>query len=475
MTSLLVLTTGQSDVQLVRGGERVELDTKQCGVLHDAISSRKWSVVTTPTTKATDRAVALPDGDLALCTPKLDAVLRWFAEDLPDAVLIFETRRTFPGDPRLAGAVLAKRLVDRGVTDLHRHAFLDGKDRLEDPSVPDEGVIRKQIVAGLSSRIAACLASVSPVRVVVAATGGLPAANEVIQELVRLQASGCEVLSLEVPDGAFAGQGDAAVPEKFHPAAGFRARWHALSLVEKGNLLGAWGAVSHLVGQPGQEWVRVVRWLADFASSLPIAVDCDLPSVKHQRMAVRAAIRVELALRAGDVPRAVHGTVAFFEAALWDRLLEHFEPDPNDARWLKRRGTTTAPAGKLLRDGGSDDLPRPFERKDRRDGQEWYWFHESGAGRFARDYIKCNALKKLGDAVEKVKALRNDVAHNEPTPSVMDGARTKMRAAALWSDTGTFLSEPLVRDVLKELGVAEPAKLLTDLLTVVRDRLVSVA
>jgi len=34
-------------------------------------------------------------------------------------------------------------------------------------------------------------------------------------------------------------------------------------------------------------------------------------------MAVRAALRVELALRAGDIPRAVHGTVAFFEAALW--------------------------------------------------------------------------------------------------------------------------------------------------------------
>jgi hypothetical protein len=72
-----------------------------------------------------------------------------------------------------------------------------------------------------------------------------------------------------VPDGDRAKQDDRAVEEKFHPAAGYRARWHALSLIEKGNLLGAWGAVSHLEGSPGQEWTQVIKWLARFASSCP--------------------------------------------------------------------------------------------------------------------------------------------------------------------------------------------------------------
>jgi|GEM_PF-425286 len=136
-------------------------------------------------------------------------------------------------------------------------------------------------------------------------------------EIVRLHAMrGPTVTALEVPDRERVEGEDRAVEEKFHPSAGFRARWHALSLIEKGNLLGAWGAISHLENELGQNWTQVVKWLANFAASLPIPEACDLPVLNHPRMAVRAALRVELALRAGDIPRAVHGTVAFFEAAL---------------------------------------------------------------------------------------------------------------------------------------------------------------
>src|SRR5690606_2444421 len=100
-------------------------------------------------------------------------------------------------------------------------------------------------------------------QVFVATTGGLAAANELINELVRLHAVGRpSVTALEVPDGDRVDQPDRAVEEKFHPAAGYRARWHALSLIEKGNFLGAWGAVSHLDGEPGQDWTRVIQWLA---------------------------------------------------------------------------------------------------------------------------------------------------------------------------------------------------------------------
>lgn len=484
MSTLLILTTGQSDVQLVCDGERRELDTRQCGVLHDEIKGRSWMVVDPPTPKANGRVETLPEGDLTLCTPKLDAVLNWFGEDLPDAALILGTERTRSSDPRFAGTVLAQRLGDRGVQNVHRHAFLEGQDRLEDPSKPEEAVIRREIVGGLSALIAARLDAVKPDRVVVATTGGLAAANEVIQELVRLHAVGRDVISLEVADGAFASRDDVAVPERFHPAAGFRARWHALSLVEKGNFFGAWGAVSHLDGQPGQEWVHVVRWLADFASSLPIADHCNLPSVKHGRMAVRAALRVELALRSGDIPRAVHGTVAFFEAALWDRLNERFErsADPKQRRYFKLMTGAAPPAGdKLIRknDGSDDDRKRPFEIKDQVDGVHWYWVYDGDGGpaaRIAKYFLNSDALTKLDNALgSDIRAVRNDVAHNEPTPSIMNEASAKMRAAALWSDTRSFLSQPLVQNVLKELGIAEPDKLLTDLLATVRDRLVSLS
>lgn len=474
MTTLLIITVGQTDVQLVVNEKRHKLDGNTCGTLHDAIKERSWSVVVAPTGRSRDLIKKLPDGDLKVCTPKLDAVLAHFSPDaMPTSALIFETKRQDARDPRFAGEVMERRLGDRGVQNVKRVAFLSGCEQLEDPSNDVDAVVRRSVVITLSNAIGATTTNMTAKdRVFVATTGGLPAANELIDELVRLHAvGGPTVTALEVPDGDPAKQDDRAVEEKFHPAAGYRARWHALSLIEKGNLLGAWGAVSHLNGATGQEWTQVIQWLAHFASSLPLPAGCDLTVLSHQRMAVRAALRVELSLRAGDIPRAVHGTVAFVEAALWDKLLEHFERDPNDARWLKLKGGALAPTGTLLRAGVDDDKNRPFESKSRPDGQAWFWFHESGAGRFARDYVTSTPLKKLVDAIDNVKALRNDVAHNEPTPDLMNDARIRMLAAGLWSSTDTFLTQALVQAVLKELGEASPEELLAKLLIKVRRRL----
>lgn len=477
MTTLLVMTVGQTDVQLVVNEQRHKLDGNTCGTLHDAIKERSWSVVDAPKGRSRDLIKVLPEGDVPLCTPKLDAVLAHSAPALPTSVLILETRRQDSRDPRLAGEVMERRLLDRGVENVTRVAFLTGDEQLENPSNEVDAVVRRSVVGTLSNAIDLATESLKPDDLVyLATTGGLPAANELINELVRLHCvGGPRVTALEVPDGDRAKQDDRAVEEKFHPAAGYSARWHALSLVETGNLLGAWGAVSHLGGAPGQEWTQVIQWLARFASSLPLPMACDLAVLSHQRMAVRAALRVELALRAGDIPRAVHGTVAYFEAALWDTLLEHFERDPQDARWLKVKAGAVAPTGKLLREGVDDDKNRPFDSKSRPDGQAWFWFHESGAGRFARDYVKSDPLKKLLDAVAKVKELRNDVAHNEPTPELMDDARTRMQTAALWSNTDTFLSQPLVQNVLTELGEQHPEWLCADLLADVRSRLLKVS
>lgn len=475
MTTLLVITVGQTDVQLVMNEQRQKFDGEHCGRLHDAIKERRWYVIDAPSGRHKDVIKQLPKGDLHLCTPKLDAVLAHLGASLPTSVLILETIRKGPKDPRLAGEIMERRLRDRSIENVTRVAFLTGDERLEDASNEVDAVVRRAVVATLSKAVAAATADLKKGDgVFVATTGGLPAANALINEVVRLHTvGGPKVTALEVPDGDRAGQDDRAVEEKFHPAAGYRARWHALSLIENGNLLGAWGAVSHLEGSPGQEWTRVVRWLAQFASSLPLPKDCALAVLGHRRMAVRAALRVELALRAEDIPRAVHGTVAFFEAALWDRILECFARDPADIRWLKLHADAELPVGNLVRDGGKDDTNRPFESKSRPDGEAWYWFHESGAGRFARDYAKSNALKKLVDAIEKVKLLRNDVAHNEPTPELMNNARTCMRRAALWSNDDTFLSQSLVQDVLEELGVKAAKTLLADLLCEVRSRLVA--
>lgn len=478
MTTLLVMTTGQTDVQLVKDGQRHKLDGRTCGTLHDAIAARSWSVVEAPAGRSGNIVESLPEGELTLCTPKLDAVLAYLAHSQLTSVLILETTRQDARDPRFAGAVMERRLRDRGVLQVTRVAYLTGDEPLEDPSDKRDAVVRRAIVATLSQAIADATAALTPEDAVyVATTGGLAAANALIDELVRLHCvGGPRVTALEVPDGERTEPGDRAVEEKFHPAAGYRARWHALSLVEKGNLLGAWGAVSHLEGVPGQEWTQIIKWLARFAASLPferpLPTNSGLDVLKHSRMAVRAALRVELALRAGDIPRAVHGTVAFFEAALWDHLLEHFERDPKDARRLNLKPSAAEPTGNLVRDGGADDVNRPFEKRDCCNGQPWFWFHESGAGRFACRYVRSTPLRSLHKAIEKVRTLRNDVAHNEPSPELMNEARTRMQSAALWSSTDTFLTQPLVENVLKELGESSPETLLGNLLAEIRRRLV---
>jgi len=203
-------------------------------------------------------------------------------------------------------------------------------------------------------------------------------------------------------------------------------------------------------------------------------------------MAVRAALRVELALRAGDIPRAAHGTVAFFEAALWDHL------DGKTSRHATKRQFKfhVPPAHELVRERDDstlaalskskqqEDRKRPFIFKETADGADWYWIDDSMicATQLAMHYLHLDSLTRLIRVIGNgIRELRDDVAHNEPTPALMDDARRRMQAASLWSTSDTFLSQSLVQDVLKELVEAEPGTLLENLLADVRRRLIAPA
>lgn len=486
MRILLVMTAGQTDVQLVVNGQRHKLDGNSCGTLHDAIAARSWTVVDAPKARSRELIKVLPEGDLTLCTPKLDAILRHFGDLSPSSALICETNRRGERDPRLAGVIMEHRLRERGVKEVTRVAFLTGGEELEDSSNEVDAVVRRAVVARLWGAIGMAMATMKDGdRVCVAPTGGLAAANEVIVELVRLHGvGGPSVTPLEVPDRDRSQQDDCAVEEQFHPAAGYRARWHALSLVEKGNLLGAWGAVSHLDGAPGQEWTQVIQWLGLFASSLSLPAGCDLPFLRHARMAVRAALRVELALRAGDIPRAVQGTVACFEAALWDHLSERTERHPRKRHF---RFHAPPPAGLVRPNEGqpaatsrtqqSEFQNRPLALRETVDGVDWYRIHDNevGAIRLADQYLRLPGLTTFAKAIAgEIRELRNDIAHSEPTPALIDDARDLMVESGLWSPGGTFVTQPIVQDVLRELGEGALGHPVDDLLAEVRRRLVEV-
>lgn len=489
MTTLLVITAGHTDVQIVKSGCRYELDKRCCGELHDELVRRGFSLVDAPQEKKKEPLKTLPDGNLSVCTPKLDAVLERFGSNLPDAAVIFDTQRTTNRDPRAAGFVLQKRLEERGVR-TERFSFLQGEEWLEDHSNELDAIVRRTVVNSIANKISGSIDAIDPKRVVLVTTGGLPHANEVIRELVRLHAVGrAKVESLDVPDGAVAGQADRAVPERLHPATALRARWQALSLIEKnGNLLGAWGTVFHLRDQRGQEWTQVIDWLGRFASALPLPDECNIDVLRHKRKAVRRALRVELALRAGDIPSAVHGTVAFMEAATWDYVLDHFEPVAGEDDWYTLRPGRNEPSSvaQIRANGKKGD--DKFEWRHGPLRQVWFKFRYNNPVCFAKEHLlddrdtvfRSPALKKLICArSSEIRELRNDVAHGEPTEQLMEGAREKMQNAGLWSredpSTGrvSFLTQKLVQDVLVELGVPNPGRLLEDLLDEVCKRLLT--
>jgi hypothetical protein len=482
---LLVLTAGQSDVQIVEGSVRRELNRDRCASLHDEIEQHAggWRLVDSPVRKA-DSIENLPSGDLVLCAPKLDAVLRHLAERaiLPTMALVLETRRDAGAerhDPRFAGAILEARLREKGVVRVHRHAYLEGAERLENPKSPQDAVIRREVVSRLEQAVRECIGAAPPERIVVATTGGLQVVANLVEEIVRLHApTTTSVDLLEVADGARANPptADHAVPRSStpDPLVSYQARRRALELVEKGSLLGAWAVAQPLHDdEVERKWTQVMEWLARFASSLPMPSTCDIPVLTHPRMAIRAALRVELALRAGDIPRAIHATVAFFEAALWDGLGEHIERHPEESRQFKVR---PSPDADLVRNGSDEDRKRPFKRVEAAGETDWYRIYDDAtcANRLAKRYLKRDALTNLGLAVSgKVRDLRNDVAHNEPTPALMDDARRRMVESSLWSSDDAFLAQPLVRSVLCELGEQHTEHLVHDLLAAIRVRLLA--
>jgi hypothetical protein len=491
MTTLLVLTVGRTDVQLVVDQVRRELSKRGCARLHDELERRKdsWRFVDAPDAKDENGLDTLPAGNLTLCTPKLDGVMRYLVSKRlsPTAALLLETRRdanAAPDDPRAAGTVLEERLKAKGVEKVFRRVYLEGEEQLEDRRRPRDSIIRRQVVRRLEDAVQESLEQVGPARVIVATTGGFPVVSNLVEEIVRLYAA-VFVDVLEVADGTRANPptGDIAVPRTSipEPITSFQARRRVLELVSEGNLLGARAIAKPLHDDEIENrWTRVVEWLALFSSSLPIPDTCDISVLKHERMAVRAALRVELALRAGDVPSAIHGTVAFFEAALWDGLLEHVErsEEPNRHHYFRFKNGEAPSEQKLLRDNEDSDKERrskPFELKDTVDGVDWYRIYDGGGGpaaRLAKRFLKRPKLAALERAVtNEIRDLRNDVAHNEPTPKLMNEARTKMQEAKLWSDKNTFLSQQLVQDVLRDLGEKNPAALCENLIALVRCRL----
>ena len=481
MNALLVITSGQTDVQLVRNGERVDFDKSHCASLHEKLASLdNWTFGDSNIPKAgDDKAVELPPNPV-LCTPKLDAVLRWIDEkgiQITHAAILDTQRVERLEEPRSAGPVLARRMQEKCGVSANLITYLQDTERLEDTTEPRDAMIRRDVVERIDLGLHATITDANPEKIVMAATGGFGVVASLVEQIVRLYARpGTEVEILDVPDSRHTQTPfDIATTRMIAPRPhdSFEARRRALELIREGHLLGAWGAVKHLHSDPVErQWTKVIEWLYLWAASMPVPEECTIQFLKQGKMAPRAACRVEFALRAGDVPRAIHGTVAFLEAALWDHLNSHITERSDKGRRFR---VCPQPGEGLVSNGKNDK--KPFKKNLAcADGVHWYeiWDGYESTKRLAKSYLEKPELEKLACAVsQEIRTLRNDVAHNEPTPAIMTTATAKTQSVNLWSAENTFLTQPLVEGALRELGVSNPESLCSDLIKEIEELLLT--
>lgn len=506
MSGLLIYTPGDTDVQLVENGQRWEL-RKVAREL--ANPKRRISLTSSNLDKAKGTPIAtLPDGDLEICTPKADAVLAYVAHHAPDLrqVLLLHTDR--PNDPVHATRFVQERFEQANLS-IHSASFLS-EGSLEGPinGASEDAVLRRPIVQRLEREVRQALERTSG-PIFVAAIGGFPRIRELVTELVRLHAGARAICELDVADRSKVRPTDprdlASQPSstahldvalerhRLDPTELVAARRHALTLVERGNFVAAWGAVAHLEHEPScQRWVQVIKTLFLWACSLPMDAGHGLPLPSLEQRAASAALRTEAALRCEDWPRAILGTYATFEAAVWDQLYQHhIDGTVYHEGKLLFRLRHALPASWVDPD---DQKPKhaPIKlQQTAADGTSYYSIecYSDKASKILKEHLEraipntCAALLALAHPIRQTSNARNLVAHGEPNREKLEAAKLAFTRQHLWTPssaaspkTGTlrFMSSPLVSSALTELGITNPESLFDRLVAAVRESLLAV-
>jgi hypothetical protein len=473
MSVLLIMTLGQTDVQLVQDGKRHTFEKMCLYEIHNQLKQREqdWEVVEHPPEKIRDQKAQikeLPTGSFHLCTPKVDAALEYIKQKSKEIcfVLLFFTKRDQDkekAEPHYVAEIIKRKFKD--ICEVDAFPYLCDNERLEDEQIEEDAVIRREVVKRLERKLRDCLLTQTFEEVVLSLEGGIPKANRLIEEITRFHTTK-PIDLLHIPDVLREGapQRDKAYSRKSlpEPEEHYKAWRYALELIERGNFLGAWGAVQHLTKSSCLDHrTKVIKWLADFASSLPLE-ECEIEVLCHSRRAVRSALRVEMALRSGDIPRAAHGTVAFFESAFWDHIDEYdFASEGVTRKSGKEVEFSSCP---------TDEQKKRFEKRKHDDKYQINDFSK-GIKAWCKKLNKEDLTNFQKSLNREIKDLRDDFAHNEPTIKKMNTAKEKMQGRHLWSNTDEFISQPLVQNVLRELGVESPENLWTDLMQEVRERL----
>lgn len=493
MSGLLIYTTGDTDVQLVENGQRWELKR---GIAREFSRQHGWSVVSSDLPKADPKEKkGIPkEGPFHVCTPKLDAILHYLRAHniaIERALLLYTDRPTQPNgreDPYHVIPVLEHRISLEHIKP-YSVTYLSAGDLEGAPEGPAQDSVLQRSVAQCIERAIAQHLSQTSDDVVIAVLGGHPIIREVVDELVPLHARGRQVLHLRLPDlsrttpttpsseaASFSYLEKPARYTPSSPSATISARRHALTLVEKGNFVAAWGSVAHLEQEPScQRWVSALRWLYQWATSQPIDEACNVPIISEITGAAAVALRVEQALVNGELHRAIANTSAFFEELAWTHLRSGYladsgqrtnngaplyivTPEPERSKGFPQQGQPRRVCN--FGDGHQDILKYLIDKSEL-------------ARRHTPGIFATQALELLAPMTEDVQSARNNTAHSEPDRDQLRAATATFRDLGLWTADNHFLSAPLISAALREIGTPDPESLFDRLVAAIRARLLA--
>lgn len=517
LTSLLLVTCGDSDLQVVVPGNegdclvRLGPDTQRaiherllsgqlayemradaarlpnCGNRKLWESEGKLTIGDSPET-AIDHV--LPDDKLPLVPVKLAGIERLFrnrpVQEKPDTIVVFNTRRTHRRDePIAAGRILARWLAEifglRLVT--HGEDFQAGTalalDYIDD-TVPADSDRGRSVNPAAVQRIDDILSRVPPdsVRgVTFSLNGGIPAYRDQIRACARFRfedARFYDCLRANDPENGLV----TAQTRMLLPSDSFHARREVRRLVRTGDFHGASVVASQFVDQRDEKpWAVATRRAFRFldgqlqtgvtVAGLPKAFADDQPP-----RCLLAAFRAEAALRAGRVLEAVLWSSTFPDAAYID-LLERLEfvagVDEIQRRLFPREGHKF-PA-RLIGAAGSGkpiiiDGPNHVYLNSHPQRERFYPFFPRRAARALREYHKALGTEVSARVARgpqnrtpriRLRQIRNVISHGALPADTTNWVIQSFRNAGIWRDAEPFLlGNDHVRDLIASITGHDP-------------------
>lgn len=356
--TILIVTAGRSDLQIVLQGEQQEFEGRR---IHEYLLEHIEKIRLVSTHRNLPRNRASPISDLSiiaqqmapqseglrLALPKLEFLLERANVDLRRigiAVILQTCRdpaacgpqllRLTDKEPIAAGPIMARWLAEQcGLEQTQEKTpqigrslwfdFLRGGEDQSDASFRDQiNLIAIQRIDQLlrQSEAAMLAQGIKAPQMILADSGGLPRFKEPLAALVQLRFSGRTTIihesETQLPGASETGR--VSVQESC------QARLIARKLLRIGDIIGAANAVAHLAGDKREhDWLAPLQQAAQFMRGDPVRGE-PFPELAALRqlghLSILPALRTETAVASGRITEAITQVFTFSESIVKDGI-----------------------------------------------------------------------------------------------------------------------------------------------------------